>query len=393
MKTKQSQDLLLEKVEHRRFCGMHGEAEHFFVITAPGDIGFREQIEYIEANYEAKIKALGLTSLTTVFRRIFLSDELNQIEILRQSRLAGDSREHPIAVSVIQQAPMPYAKIALLAYHIESNKPLASQRLSPSHVLVRKNRLAHLWSTNLCAKDTDKSLSVGSQTQSVFTDLINGLSMAGGDLYDNCIRTWIFVRDIDVYYQGMVDQRRALFAQYGLTGNTHFIASTGIEGSCADRHDLVMMDAYSILGLKPEQISYLNDFEMLCPAKKYNVTFERGTRVAYADRSHYFISGTASVDNHGHILNPGNIIKQLDRTMENIGSLLRSGNASLDDLMYMIVYLRDPSDFKCVKERLEQTLPLVPTIFVQAAVCRPEWLIEIEGLAIKAQNEPSYPLF
>ena len=56
------------------------------------------------------------------------------------------------------------------------------------------------------------------------------------------------------------------------------------------------MDAYSILDLASEQVSYLNDFDRLCPTTDYNVTFERVTRVAYADRSHHFISGTASID-------------------------------------------------------------------------------------------------
>lgn len=383
----------LNSTKHRCFQVTHGEREHFFVITAPGDIGLKEQIEYIESHYESKIRALGLTMQTAVFRRLFLSDELNQIKSVRQSQLACDPQGHPVAVSIIQQPPIPYAKIAFLAYHIESNKPLSSQRLSPSHVLIRKNRLGHLWSTNLCAKDTDKSLSVSKQTESVFTDLINGLSLAGGDLYENCIRTWIYVRGIDMFYQYMTEKRRALFEQQGLTGNTHFIASTGIEGACADRHDLVMMDAYSILGLKQEQVSYLNDFSMLCPAKNYNVTFERGTRVSYADRSHYFISGTASVDNQGKTLYSGNILKQLDRTIENISSLLQAGGAALSDMMYIIVYLRDPSDFDCVKEELGKILPSIPMIFVQAAVCRPEWLIEIEGVAVKAQNQPTYPLF
>ena len=393
MKTKQIQDISLDRVEHRCFCGLHGEVEHFFVITAPGNIGFKEQIEHIEANYAAKIQSLGLTLQTAVFRRIFLSDALNQAETVGKSQLARDAQGHPVAVSIVQQPPMPYAKIALLAYHIESKKPLSSRRLSPSHIIIRKNRLGHLWSTNLCAKGTDKSLSVSAQTESVFTDLINGLSLAGGDLYENCIRTWIYVRGIDIFYRDMVDKRRALFEQQGLTGNTHFIASTGIEGTGGHLHDQVIMDAYSILGLKPGQVFYLNDFNMLCATKKYKVTFERGTRVSYADRAHYFISGTSSVDNRGNTLYPGNILKQLDRTLENISSLLRAGEAALSDMMYMIVYLRDPSDFDCVKERLEKTLPLVPIIFVQAAVCRPEWLIEIEGVAVKAQDQPSYPLF
>ena len=121
--------------------GKNGEAEHFFVITAPGNIGFKEQIKHIETNYAAKIKALGLTAQTAVFRRIFLSDALNQIETVSRSQLARDSQGHPVAVSIIQQPPMSYAKIALLAYHIESSKPLENQRLSPSHVLIRKNGL------------------------------------------------------------------------------------------------------------------------------------------------------------------------------------------------------------------------------------------------------------
>ncbi len=395
MKTKQIQDIpsSLDSVEHRHFRTIHGETEHFFVITAPGNIAFKEQVEHIEANYAAKVQAMGLTLQTAVFRRIFLSDALNQTETVRQSQLACDPQDHPVAVSIIQQPPMPNAKIALLAYHIESKGPLANQRLSPCHVLVRKNGMGHLWSTNLCAQAPGKSISVDAQTRRVFTDLISGLPSAGRDLDNNCVRTWIYVRDIDIFYQDMVNERRAVFFEQGLNGDTHFIASTGIEGTGAYLHDLVTMDAYSILGLQPGQISYLNDFGMLCPANKYNVTFERGTRVSYADRAHYFISGTASVDKQGSTIHLGNILKQLDRTLENINSLLKAGKAALSDMMYMIVYLRDLSDFDCVKERLGKRLPLVPTIFVQAAVCRPEWLIEIEGVAVKAQKQPSHPLF
>ena len=386
-------DTALGRVEHRCFSGMHAEAEHFIVITAPGNITFKEQIEYIEANYESKARALGLTPQSAVFRRIFLSDALNQIELVSQSKLVRDPQDSPVAVSTIQQTPMSSAKIILLAYHIESKKPLEKQRLSPSHVLVRKNGLGHLWSTNLRAQDSGKPLSVSEQTRNIFEGLICGLSTAGGDLYNNCVRTWVYVRDIDIFYQEMVNERRALFFEQGLNGDTHFIASTGIEGTGAYLKDKVLMDAYSILGLQEGQISYLNDFGMLCSANKYNVTFERGTRVSYADRAHYFISGTASVDKEGNTLHLGNILKQLDRTLENMSSLLKAGKASLTDMMYMIVYLRDLSDFDCVKERLGKLLPLVPMIFVRAAVCRPEWLIEIEGVAIKGQKQASSPLF
>ena len=398
MKTKEAQDIIfndtaLEGVEHRSFVGPPGEAEHFFVITASGNFGFKEQVDLIEAKYAAKIQALGLRAQSAVFRRIFLSDVLNQFEVVGQSQLVCSSQDNPVAVSIIQQSPMSNIKIVLMAYHIESKNPLEKQRLSPSHVLVRKNGLGYLWSTQLCVRGSDTLLSVDAQTRSIFEDLISCLSQAGGDLYNNCMRTWIYVRDIDIFYQGMVNERRALFFEQGLNGDTHFIASTGIEGSGAYLKDMVVMDAYSILGLQPGQISYLNDFGMLCSANKYNVTFERGTRVSYADRAHYLISGTASVDKEGSTIHLGNIVKQLDRTLENISSLLNAGKASLSDMMYMIVYLRDLSDYDCVKERLRKILPLVPMVFVQAPVCRPEWLVEIEGVAIKAQKQPAQPVF
>ena len=118
------------------------------------------------------------------------------------------------------------------------------------------------------------------------------------------MRTWIYVKDVDVFYQEMVAARTALFEQHGLTRDTHYIASTGIEGACAHRYDMVLMDAYSILGLQPGQVSYLNDFDLLCATKDYNVTFERGTRIAYADRAHHFISGTASIDTAGKVVHP-----------------------------------------------------------------------------------------
>jgi enamine deaminase RidA (YjgF/YER057c/UK114 family) len=153
------------------------------------------------------------------------------------------------------------------------------------------------------------------------------------------------------------------------------------------------MDAYSVIGLDPAQISYLNDFDRLCPTQDYNVTFERGTRIAYADRSHMLISGTASIDRAGQVVHVGDVMRQLDRTMENVEALLRSGGAGLDALMHLIVYLRDPADYGAVNDALNARFPGLPTCIVQGAVCRPEWLIEVEGVAIAANDAPALPSF
>ena len=153
------------------------------------------------------------------------------------------------------------------------------------------------------------------------------------------------------------------------------------------------MDALSLLDLRPEQIFYLNDFSRLCPTKDYGVTFERGTRIAFADRMHHYISGTASIDNRGNVLHLGDVLKQTERAMENVDALLKSGGASIEDMMYLIVYLRDPSDYRSVSRYLRETFPTLPCIVVQGRVCRPEWLVEVEGVAAAPNNDPTLPAF
>lgn len=384
---------LVNNFMHRSFRGKKGGEEHFFIITAPGGIKLEEQIKYVETHYAEWLNSVGLASHTAIFRRIFLSDAHNLAESIRRCAMMRESIEHPVSVSIVQQPPLPYAKIALLAYHVACDKPLVRRRISSRHVLIQKNGLGHLWSTGLCSQGTYSTFSPARQTHRAFKELISALSAEGGNLVNNCVRTWIYLRDIDIYYPSMVNERRKLFLQQGLTENTHFISSTGIQGANAHRHDLINMDAYSILGLDPKQVSHLNDFDKLCAAKNYHVTFERGTRIIYADRSHFYISGTASVDNQGNSLHTGDVLKQLNRTLENIDALLWAGEASLADMMYMIVYLRDPADFECVWKELTHRLPSIPVIITQGAVCRPEWLIEIEGVAIKTVHQPSYPLF
>ena len=68
----------------------------------------------------------------------------------------------------------------------------------------------------------------------------------------NCLRTWLFVQNVDVNYAGVVKARRELFVTQGLTEQTYYIASTGIEGRHADPDVRVQMDAYAVEGLRPE---------------------------------------------------------------------------------------------------------------------------------------------
>jgi enamine deaminase RidA (YjgF/YER057c/UK114 family) len=375
------------------FRGTMGGAEHFIMVQAPAGAGLEAQIAHVEDRYAEARAALGLSPESAVFRRVYLSDAPNQVARLKDSRLVDDAEAGPVAVSIVQQPPLPGAKLALLAYHLEDAGPVGKRQLSPNHLLVEKNGTRHLWSTRLCTGATNEPTSTADQTRDVFAGLTGALTGLGGTLRDNCVRTWIYVKDVDVFYQDMVASRIAVFRQHGMTRDTHYLASTGIEGSCAHRYDTVLMDACSNLDLAPDQVSYLNDFDRLCATKDYNVTFERGTRIGYADRSHHFISGTASIDNAGRVLHPGDVLRQLGRALDNVDALLRSGGAALADMTHLLVYLRDPSDFDRVNACVRERFPALPVLILRGAVCRPDWLIEVEGIGITHADAPHLPMF
>lgn len=378
---------------HRSFRGKGGDVEHFISLTAPGTLLFEEQLAWLHAHHLEVLQELGLKPESAIFKRVFVSDAINQMEALEKSALFVETKQNPVATSLVQQPPLPSAKAALLAYHIESKTPIKKKRLSPHHLLVEKNGVRHLWSTHMCCGSHAASSPEEVQTREVFHDLIDTLKRFGANLKDHCVRTWLFIKDVDVFYRGMVSSRREFFISEGLNEHTHYIASTGIEGSCDHQFDRVLMDAYSNLDLDQKQVSYLNDFEYLDPTIDYHVTFERGTRIAFADRAHHYISGTASIDKHGNTLFLGDVMKQLERLLVNINQLLKSGGAVIDDMMYMIVYLRDTADYERVNAHLREKFPLIPMVIVEGAVCRPEWLIEIEGIAAVVHDAPTLPAF
>lgn len=168
-----------------------------------------------------------------------------------------------------------------------------------------------------------------------------------------------------------------------LTADTHYIASTGIGGSSPVRHAVVAMDFLTIPAIQKEDQYYLQALDHLNPTHEYGVAFERGTRVTLPGKQQYFISGTASIDKHGDILYPGDIIRQTGRLLENIGALLKDGGATMNDIQYFIIYLRDISDYSTVEHLMSQFYPQIPHIIVEARVCRPGWLIEMECIAEK----------
>jgi enamine deaminase RidA (YjgF/YER057c/UK114 family) len=361
--------------------------ETFFALEAPTGLDFSQSLDYLLGEYHELLTDQNLGMDTEVFLRFHVSDIANQQNHLKRVLQKQGKQSQ---VSIIGQPPASQSKIAFEAYHIKSETPIQKQRIQDKSLLVRHGEYQSLWSG--C-----RPSSIGpayQQTQQLFGQLSHALRGNGATLEENVIRTWLYVRDVDNNYQGMVDARRELFELVGMNKATHYIASTGIEGCGENVSDLVIMDVLSVMGLDASQIVYMSAPSYLCPTYEYNVTFERATQVIYGDRSHYYISGTASIDHEGNILHVGNVEKQAHRTIMNIQALLNSYGANLNDLKILVVYLRDISDFAKVTSFLKENLPEnLPYVMVRGSVCRPLWLIEMEGIAISPYSNMEFNPF
>ena len=347
-------------------------------MKTPG-LPFNQQLEAILNVYNELINN-ELKGASAVFKRYFLSDAANQADEV----ILADVTD--CAKSIIEQPPLDGSKIALWVYLMTGVQTgiTKSGLYEVSHGAYR-----HLWNASA------HNLAANSEYQMrlLFNEYVMQLIEEGCKLSENCIRTWLFVNDIDLNYGGVVRARNQVFFTQGLTVHTHFIASTGIGGRQADPNVLSQMDNYAITGIKPEQIHHLYASTHLNRTSDYGVSFERGTYVDYADRRHVFISGTASINNKGEIMYSKDVVKQTHRMWENVEALLTEAECTYDDVCYMIVYLRDISDYATVRALYEERFRNKPYIIVQAAVCRPGWLVEMECMAIKKNVNTMYEAF
>ncbi|MDE5774119.1 MAG: hypothetical protein K2H86_06660 [Muribaculaceae bacterium] len=315
-------------------------------------------------------------NMKPVFKRFLMSDVTNQSSLLPE--------HDDCARSVIQQPPLDGSKVVLMVIMQQHS----SFKDNGDGVWV--DDLGRIWIGDNENITSSYSLSM---TMEYLETMSRDIAARGGRMADHCLRTWFYVRDVDNNYAGVVKGRNEVFAREGLTAETHYIASTGIAGQSADPSRIVAFNAFADTGLRPEQIRYLYGRSHLNPTYEYGVAFERGTAVDYGDRRHIYISGTASINNRGEIVAPGDIVAQTERMLENIGVLLAEGECAWDEVTNMIIYLRDMADYHTVERIVSQRFPDVPHVILLAPVCRPGWLIETECMAVKRIDRPEYAPF
>lgn len=118
-------------------------------------------------------------------------------------------------------------------------------------------------------------------------------------------------------------------------------------------------------------------------------SFSRGMRIDLNGLTILLISGTASIDEYGKSVHIGDFRAQMRRTLDNITGLLESEGCTWHDIVRTSCYLRDiDRDYEAFNEertaffKAQGLNPLPASTGIEAKLCRPELLVEIEAIAM-----------
>ena len=164
---------------------------HAVLHVDGGERQFADQAASLRRAFETLRE--GFAGAECLMCRLFLSDAAAQ-----QRAAAAIFADVPL--SMIQQPPLDGSKVAVWAIFCEGVERVGEGAFS-------HNGYTHRYALMREAAGTDSA----SQTTALLDAYGADLASCGMTLADNCVRTWFFVRDVDVNYQGVVDARREKF--------------------------------------------------------------------------------------------------------------------------------------------------------------------------------------
>jgi reactive intermediate/imine deaminase len=97
-----------------------------------------------------------------------------------------------------------------------------------------------------------------------------------------------------------------------------------------------------------------------------------------------FVSGNVAIDAAGETVAPGDIKEQTRQVLANIEKVLAEAGATRDNIVKITTFLTDLKNYAGFAEvRGEFFKPPYPaSTAVQANLINPEWLVEIEAIAV-----------
>jgi enamine deaminase RidA (YjgF/YER057c/UK114 family) len=377
----------------RRFAGP--EADELFIVCAPesrAGESIEGQTEWVFRTLHDVLRAHGGDLRHIVHETIFFRDIARDLAAFRRTQdtllQALSCHDCRPASTYIEQPPLDQREWL----------EVSAVAVIPRRRGVKYGRT--LWTAAPCACATPSRFAtrvvrVGAQ-EYLYAGSIYGMdggpfdeafSMFGaaervlqreGLTFQQVVRTWIYLRDIDRDYAELNRARHEFFRRAGVTLHP---ASTGIAGAPFPAGHNFSMSLYAIKSPAPLEVGVMTT-PTLNEAWMYGADFSRGLRVVEANKVALYVSGTASVDEEGRTAHVGDFAGQVDRMLTNVSTLLSAQNASFSDVVTAITYLKSADDAPRLRAMLrDHGLDGLPNVLVKAAVCRPDLLCEMEAIA------------
>jgi enamine deaminase RidA (YjgF/YER057c/UK114 family) len=319
------------------------------------------------------------------------------------------------ATSYIPQRPCEGRLLAIEALGMGRKRGEAEiERISEQLVIVRHNGIAWVHAAYILPQ-TD-STGAYEQAASAFGQL--RALLAGANVrVEQIVRTWLYLGGIlagEGTTQRYKELNRARSDFYeGLAfldgrlppGHPRpvYPASTGIGAEGRG----ISMGAIALVTERPDIVAVPLENPRQTAAYNYagsyspkSPKFSRAMALSCGDYATIFISGTASIT-HSETRHPGDPAAQTHETLDNIAALIAEENlahhglpglgTSLDGLGLARVYVKRQEDYARIRAVCEERLGELPTIYALADVCRPELLVEIEGMALSHKAPSPQP--
>ncbi len=309
------------------------------------------------------------------------------------------------ATSYIPQPPCDGRLLSIEAWGLAGGSgDVQIERLGRGMVIARHHGVT--WGYLADIHPETAAGSTSARSLSAFRAAGERLNSAGLQ-FDDVIRTWLYLGNItgaeeETYRYRELNRARADFyrnLKFGADlvprewNKTVFPASTGIGAGGND----VAIGCLALRANRPGVALFPLENPLQTSAYDYahqygseTPKFVRAMAVATGELVTTFISGTASIT-ASESRHDNSVEQQTHQSLDNIEALIASDSfrhhglggleATLDDLAVARVYVKRQEEYGTVRAICGARLGELPTIYAVGDICRPELLVEVEGIA------------
>jgi enamine deaminase RidA (YjgF/YER057c/UK114 family) len=371
-----------------------------FISNSDGDLTFLtwtpdsesgSTTDMVRHAYQEITALLGNRRWVLLHERIY--GDLNAADSILSERRAtlGDlGAEAAVPPTFVEGAPCNGAEIAgvhaIAARSDRGESGLLEWNSQVCGRMVKGKDASYLYLSDLSRLIPNRSgLTAVEETRKTFELVEQVLGRARWSFPDVC-RTWFYLHSILDWYDDFNKIRNRAFTDHGLFSEscpTPIPASTGVYGRNLGRSWCTL----DLLAIRARQGSKLDVQRLSNPqqneAPEYGSAFSRGLCVTTESCRYVFVSGTASIDDHGASVHFGDFERQTEQTIDTVSSLLAAAGAGLDDICQATSFIKHRSDVPSYEKIVDRLgLGNLPVICTIGDVCRSELLFELDATAI-----------